>query len=409
MSAESRRAARWIVGSKVLSKIADTLVDPKTVLTWMLNAVESPGWILGALVPLRESGSMLPQVWLSRFVQSREVRARVCLVAALGQGFAAAVMAGAAWGMDASSAGWTVLLALAAFSGFRALSSIASKDVLAGAIPKGERGAVNGNASSLAGIVGAGLGVLAAALGQDIRSPEAYALVVLAGAICFFGVALCFRMLMGTTAQGEEKTGAPASLRELWGHSIARRFIISRSLLTGTALGAPSFVTFGQSKQGSLSALAIFVLASGVASGVSSSRWGKLADRGGQKPMIWGGVVSLVAGMVALGLQSFGDGVSLHWLVWPAIYFVFSIGYAGVRVGRKTYIVDIVKGNRRTALVATSNTVIALVLIVMGALGAWVATQSQLLAFGGYVAMVAVGVLSCFFLPSPFGQDAESA
>ena len=58
--------------------------------------------------------------------------------------------------------------------------------------------------------------------------------------------------------------------------------------------------------------------------------------------------------------------------VWflPLAYFVLSIAHSGVRVGRKTYVVDLASGNSRTAYVSVSNTVIGVMLLVVGSLGA---------------------------------------
>ena len=40
----------------------------KTVLTWMLSSIGAPGALLSMLVPVRESGSMLPQVFVSGYL-----------------------------------------------------------------------------------------------------------------------------------------------------------------------------------------------------------------------------------------------------------------------------------------------------------------------------------------------------
>ena len=56
--------------------------------------------------------------------------------------------------------------------------------------------------------------------------------------------------------------------------------------------------------------------------------------------------------------------------VLPLAYFVLSIAHSGVRVGRKTYVVDLASGNSRTAYVSVSNTVIGVMLLVVGSLGA---------------------------------------
>ena len=46
------------------------------------------------------------------------------------------------------------------------------------------------------------------------------------------------------------------------------------------------------------------------------------------------------------------------------------IAHSGVRLGRKTYVVDLASGNRRTDYVAVSNSVIGVVLLLLGGFGA---------------------------------------
>jgi uncharacterized membrane protein YhaH (DUF805 family) len=54
----------------------------------------------------------------------------------------------------------------------------------------------------------------------------------------------------------------------------------------------------------------------------------------------------------------------------PLAYFVLSIGHDGIRIGRKTYLVDLAGGNRRTDYVAVSNTAIGVILLAAGFAGA---------------------------------------
>ena len=57
------------------------------------------------------------------------------------------------------------------------------------------------------------------------------------------------------------------------------------------------------------------------------------------------------------------------WL-YPLIFFVLMVAHSGVRLGRKTYVVDLASGNRRTDYVAVSNSVIGVVLLLLGSMGA---------------------------------------
>ena len=55
------RSYRIHLTSLALTKTADGLIDPKLVLAWLLDAIGSPGFLVGMLVPVRESGALLPQ------------------------------------------------------------------------------------------------------------------------------------------------------------------------------------------------------------------------------------------------------------------------------------------------------------------------------------------------------------
>jgi hypothetical protein len=52
------------------------------------------------------------------------------------------------------------------------------------------------------------------------------------------------------------------------------------------------------------------------------------------------------------------------------------VAHAGIRLGRKTYLVDMAEGNQRTTYVAVSNTVIGALLLATGLVGALAATVS---------------------------------
>jgi hypothetical protein len=76
-----------------LQKAGDLLVDAKTVLTWLLAALGAPAAITALLVPVRESGSMLPQAWLAPYARSQPVRKWLWVAGAVGQAGAVALMA----------------------------------------------------------------------------------------------------------------------------------------------------------------------------------------------------------------------------------------------------------------------------------------------------------------------------
>ncbi|BDW86033.1 hypothetical protein [Roseicyclus marinus] len=65
------------VAALTLTKTADALIDPKLVLSWLMSALGAPGAMIGALVPLREAGALLPQLALARYVEASPQRKRI--------------------------------------------------------------------------------------------------------------------------------------------------------------------------------------------------------------------------------------------------------------------------------------------------------------------------------------------
>ena len=62
-----------ILFSNVLTKLGDLLISPKTVLAWLMSAVGAPA-LVAWLVPIRESGSMVPQMAIAAWVRRKAVR-----------------------------------------------------------------------------------------------------------------------------------------------------------------------------------------------------------------------------------------------------------------------------------------------------------------------------------------------
>ena len=88
------------------------------------------------------------------------------------------------------------------------------------------------------------------------------------------------------------------------------------------------------------------------------------------------------------------------WLGWTVVgaYFVLSIAHAGVRIGRKTYLVDMAGGNKRTDYVAVSNTAIGIALLAVGGLSGAASLVSLETALALLGIMGIAGVWSAYAL-----------
>jgi hypothetical protein len=372
--------------SHFFTKLGDALANPKVVLPWVMETLQAPLYLIGFLVPIRESGSLIPQLFIASYIRTVAVRKWVWIFGSLGQAVAIAAIGLVAWTLDGAAAGWSIIGLLVLFSLARGLSSVASKDVLGKTIPKTRRGQVNGWSASAAGLVTVALALLLLFSGTDQLPPQAYGLLLAgAGLLWLIAAAIYARI---NELPGETEGGGNAVVEAIKRLGILRsdrnfrRFVITRALLLCSALTAPYYVVLAQQKLGSAAAtLGLFMLASGAASLVSAPLWGRFADLSSRRVMMAAAILTASMGLVVYLLDNLQPAwLAIGWML-PALYFCLSIAHQGVRIGRKTYLVDLAQGNRRTDYVAVSNTVIGLILLLLGfagALGA-VMTVSQII------------------------------
>ena len=214
-------------------------------------------------------------------------------------------------------------------------------------------------------------------------------MVVGASALTFVLSAL---LLTRVTERDEaSKTKARPSLRDAIADPRLRRFVLVRLLLAGSALGGPFIVALGRESTSSLQTLSAFVLAGGAASFVSAGAWGRLADNTGRGCMAAGGAVASASALGVLILDTLAPHAPA-W-AWATLYFAFNLGYVGVRVGRKTYVVDLAQGPERTQFVASSNTLVALALLAAGVAMTTISNPTTALTL--CLAATTAGTLTC--------------
>jgi MFS family permease len=199
----------------------------------------------------------------------------------------------------------------------------------------------------------------------------------------------------GATDGGRSAMEALGRLRLLASDRPFRQFIITRALLMCSALSAPFYVAQAQGALGSPAwLLGAFVAASGLASLVSAPVWGRFADRSSRSVMIAAALVTSGIGLLTFVLDHWQPGwVASAWYL-PLAYFVLSMAHSGVRVGRKTYVVNLGSGNKRTDYVAIGNSLIGVLLLVAGAIGA----LAPLIGNSGVIALLAgMGLAGALF------------
>lgn len=396
---QKRNAAR-IIAALTCTKLGDVLINPKTVLTWLLTQMGVAGGLVSLLVPIRESGSMLPQLFVSGWVKKARRRKHVFVAGAMMQALAVAAIGAAALWLSPTAAGVAVLVSLAAFSIARSFCSISGKDVLGRAIPKGSRGRVGGTAATIAGVLSttAALALILVREDADVRT---LAGVVLGASLLWLVGGWIYSGVDEPPDEGETDSKSDGVLGRIVlvrDDRRFRKFIVARVLLLGTALASPLMVVLAGNQGGSLVALGAFVIASGVATTSSSFLWGKLSDQASHLAMALGGGIAALVGALAWVIGYWSPSWSAHPLVWPGIFLIFNVGYAGVRLGRKTWVVDAAAGDRRTDYVSAANTIIAVAILIFGAVSAPLQAISPLVPLATYSCLCLLGALAALRL-----------
>jgi hypothetical protein len=362
------------IASNTASKISDELSSAKLVLAWLMSALGAPAFLAGFLVPVRESGSLLPQLFVASHIRHAAVRKWFWVGGSIGQGLAVLGMALAAITLTGAAAGWALLGLLAFFALARGVSSVASKDVLGKTIAKTRRGTVMGYAAAIAGLVTLGVGGWVSLQAETAASVGFFALLLLAAGLLWFAAGAIFAAVKevpgSTEGGGNAVSEAIRSLGLMRSDPLFRHFVITRSLLMSTALAMPFYVMLAQRQSdGSLGSLGLMIIATGLAGGLSAPVWGRLSDRSSRLVLVASGVVAGLLGLTAFALS----GIDADWARSPylfaALFLIIGIAHSGVRLGRKTYLVDMATQETRASYVAVSNTVVGALLLVGGLFG----------------------------------------
>ena len=363
-----------IGASQTLTKLADELSSAKTVLPWLLSSLGAPTFWIGFLVPIRESGSLLPQLFIAGAVRKRPLRKPVWILGGLLQAIALAGMAATALLLRGWTAGVAIVGLLVLFSLARGLVSVASKDVTGKTIPKTRRGRLTGFTTAVAGGLTLALGALLAASVPGDPSPGVIAGILLTAAglwVLASGVYQSVEETPGATEGGKNAIReAVERLDLLRTDKPFRNFVMVRALLISTGLAAPYYVALAREQgSGEGGSLALFILASGLASALSSVFWGRFSDRSSRAVLVAAASGASTLGFLVFLLDASGFIIGRFGWVAPLAYFFLAITHSGVRIGRQTYILDMASGIRRTDYVAVGNSVIGAALLLSIALG----------------------------------------
>ncbi|MDH3475075.1 MAG: MFS transporter, partial [Rhodospirillales bacterium] len=338
--------------AQALSKTGDVLADTKVVLPWLLGAVGAPVFLVGLLVPIRESLALMPQILVGGVIRRFPIRKGFWAASSLIEGLCVILMGVvAAAGLRGPAAGWTIVGLLVVFSLARGIASIAAKDTLGKTVSKGRRGRVSGYAATASGLVASAVGLYLALSPEQARPGWLLYGIIIAAGLSWFLAAATFWTIKEYPGATEGGRGIRDLVRDqvvlLVRDPELQKFLAARTLMLSTALIGPVYVGLAQKSTGqTLDGLGWLVIASGLAGAVSSTFWGSLSDKSSRLTMALAALLAGVLGLTALAALNLVPGSGQSIVFYAVILFVLGVAHAGVRIGRKTHVVDLASGDR---------------------------------------------------------------
>ena len=382
------------VFSGSLSKLAEQLVSPGTTLPWILSALGVPNLFTGALVPIKDAGSLLPQLFVSAKIRAYAIRKWFWVIPALVQAIALAAMAFVVLRIDGNIAGFLILGLLLVFSLASGVASISFKDVIGKTVPKGKRGQLLAMRSTIGGMLTLIAGVF---ILQDLEGEQDKGMLfwlVMSGAILWGFSALLFAFIAeekGATEGGRSPVNEIKNAWNFWKEDgNLRRFIFTRGLLMAIPLAQPFFVVLGKDELGSeVNNLGIMVIAAGIANIISSPFWGRFADQSSRKLMVWVSILGMV-NISLMALFPFWPDSLQNIYVFAGLFLIQVMAHGGARLSRKTYLVDFAPEKERPLYVSLSNTMIGVFTLIaagLGSLSSLFGVQTMLFVFVGLLGL----------------------
>ena len=385
------------------SKLAEQVASAKVALPWLLSAIGAPASLVGFLLPLRQAGTLLPQLFISGQMRRFPVRKWFWVGSAMVQVLMLILMIVAALILPPFAAGMLVAAFLLIFSLARGVGSLSFQDVTGKTIPKGRRGRMLAARSMIGGLltIAVGLGLKTVRSNDDVAA--AALLLLFCGALLWSIAALAFAAIReepgategGRNAISEARVGMGFVMKESW----YLRYLAARTALLSVEIAAPFYVLYVREKLPlQTGTLGLIIVAAGLAAALSSPIWGKFADLSSRKVLVIGGLMGAATGSAALLIAVLPSSFQNPY-VYGSIFILLGFAEAGVLLGRKTFLIDQIDPAQRTTYVAFANTAMGVVTLIFGFLG----VLAQIVGIPTLIVVLIVlgltGSAVSFFLP----------
>lgn len=361
------------VANGSLTKLAEKIISPNLTLAWILNFLSAPAFLIGMLVPVKDVGSLLPQLIVSGKIRSYAIRKNFWTIAALVQSFCMFLSGLLIYIYpEQNFTAYLIVLLVLIFSIASGIGSVSFKDVTGKTIPKGQRGQMLSYRSTFGGILALVAGLVLVFFIKGENSSLTYSLLFAIAGILWFLAAILFYNIQeepGSTQGGrspidEIKEGVSIIKKD----TNFRNFLITRALLMAIPLLQPFYVILANRySDDNWRNLGFLIIISSIAQITSSPVWGRLSDKSSLLVLRLASGIALVGIVYAIFIIISDREFSFYWIL--PLFFVNALAYAGARLSRKTYLVDYSPEEERPTYVAMASTVIGIFTLITASFG----------------------------------------
>ena len=377
---------RVLLGQGVLLDVSQTLSSPRLVLPFLYISFGAPAIFAGLLIPIVQISRMIGQIVSAPLISAAEI----CKwYMSLGILTATAALIVVALTADATSDTQHFVILTVIFLGVasviglgQGLSRLAFQNMLGYVVPRKLRRNLLFSQTGLSGL----LAIILAWASQKFyfnKADEEHLALLWAG-IAVAMLSGILSMLVREAAVAEKKRNARItkqkksiiatllegieSVRQVqW----FRQFIIARILFLSIELAMPFYAILAAVEHVKTEdALGGFVIATSLGLMLGGFFWQRLSPWPLRRIMSLGGLIALVAAMVAL-LSHYGNPTS-HWFYYDLVFFLIALADQGVASTRKIYIATLASAETRPYYIAVSDTLVGgaavLFAFVLGAL-----------------------------------------
>jgi MFS family permease len=400
----------WLgVSNGALFNVAETLMDPSTILVAFIRLLGGSPLLIGLLFPIRDGLWFLPQLWVSSFIQSWP--RKLPLYTVMG------VVRAVAWGLIVPLV-WFVrdpnLLLAAFFMLYLVLrlaagvSGLSFMDVVAKTVPPRRRGQYFGWRNLAGGLLSLGVGPLVAVLLGD------------AGPLGFphnFGLLLALSFVLGTVGMftfsfvieppehPQPAVTLGAQLRRAGDLATTqgdyRRFVALRVVLLFGGAALAFFEGYASEVAGlPPETIGVYLTASALAGVLVNPLWGRLSEHYGNRLVLRMATIAGGAGLLLVPLTGWlrlqmGLGLELSVALFALAFALARVHVAGTDVAAGPLLLDMAPAGQRSLYIGATNTVLGIALLSTSASGALVAVAGYYALFAAsLVAFLAGGVLA---------------